>query len=89
MLQYSFSLVTSTNVGISLQNFLIRSFNIVARLVQNFKAISSVSSKLLNLNQEHLFKRRFFSSNPYKIEAKPTSVIEMLPNFGHMTTSTP
>ena len=35
-------------------------------------------------------KKRFFWSNPYKIEVMITSLIEMLelPNFGHMTAST-
>ena len=37
-----------------------------------------------------LKKKRFFWSNPYKIEVVITSLIEMLqlPNFGHMNTST-
>ena len=48
----------------------------------------SASPKLLNLNQDHHSKKRFFWSNPYKIEVI-TSLIEMLelPNLGHMTTS--
>ena len=35
-------------------------------------------------------KKRFFWSNPYKIELMNTSLIQMLqiPNFGHMTTAT-
>ena len=38
-------------------------------------------------NQEHLSnKKKFFSSNPYKIQVIITSLIEMLSNFGHMTT---
>ena len=69
----SFSPVTSTNVGISPQNFLTFSAN----------------PKLLNLNQDHSSKKRFFWSNPYKIEVMITSLTQMLelPNFGHMTTS--
>ena len=49
----SFSLITSTNIGISSQNLLTFSFNPFATLLLNFKAIPSVSPKLLNLNQEH------------------------------------
>ena len=54
------------------------------------KFVPSVSPKLLNLNQDHPSKKRFFWSNPYKLEVMITSLIEMLelPNFGHMTTST-
>ena len=46
--------------------------------------------KLLNLNQDHPSKRRFFWSNPYEIEVMITSLIEMLkfPNFSHMNIST-
>ena len=57
----SFPPVTSTNVGISPKNFLTFCFNFFATLVQNFKAISSASSKLLNLNQEHFSKKKGFS----------------------------
>ena len=79
----SFSTVTSTNVGISPQNFLNFSFHAFATLVLNFKFAPSASLKLLNLNQNH-------PSNPYKIEVMTTFLIEMLelPNFGHMTKST-
>ena len=45
-----FSPVTSTNMGISLKNFLTFSFNPFTTLVSNFKDIPSASSKLLNLN---------------------------------------
>ena len=84
----SFSQVTSTNVGIRSQNFLSFRFNPFDKLVQNFKFVASASRKLLNLNQEHPSKKRFFCSNPYKIEVMTTSLIQMLelPNFGHMTT---
>ena len=70
----SFYPVTSTNVGISAQNFLTFSAN----------------PKLLNLNQDHSSKKRFFWSSPYEIEVVIASLIVMLelPNFGHMTTST-
>ena len=47
----SSSPVTSTNIGISPQNFLTFSFNPFAPLLQNFKAVPSASTKLLNLNQ--------------------------------------
>ena len=80
-----------------LQNFLSFSFNPLAALVQNVKAILSVSPKLLNLDQEHLQKSCFFRSNPYKIEVMITSLIVILElsnishittsKFGHMTTS--
>ena len=85
----SFSSVTSTNVGISPQNFLTFSFNPFDRLVWNFKFVPSASPKLLNLNQDHLWKKRFFWPNPYKIEVVITSLIQILelPNFGRMTTS--
>ena len=74
----SFSLLTSTNIGINPQNFLTFSFNSCHTL-----------SQLLNLNQSHPSKKLFFWSNPYKTEVMITSFIEMLaiPNFGHMTTS--
>ena len=83
----SFSPVTSTNVGISPQNFLTFSFNPFATLVQNF--VPSASPKLLNLNETTHQKKRSFWSNPYKIEVVTTFPIEMLqlPNFGHMITS--
>ena len=57
----SFLPVTSTNVGIIPKNFLTFSFNLFSTLVQNFKAISNASSKLLNLNQEHFSKKKGFS----------------------------
>ena len=58
--------------------------------MQKFKFVPSASPKLLNLNQDHSSKKWFFWSNPYKIEAMITSLMEMLElrNFGHMTTST-
>ena len=56
----SFSPVTSTNIGISPQNFLTFSFNSFATLVQNFKAIPRASPKLLNLNQDHPSKKVAF-----------------------------
>ena len=66
---YQFLPVTSTNVEISLRNFLTFSFNSFATLVQYFMAIPSASSKLFNLKQEHPSKKNdFFWSNPYKIE---------------------
>ena len=85
----SFSPVTSTKVRLSSQNFLTFSFNLFVTLVQTFKAIPIVSSKLLSLNQDYPSKKVFFWSNPYKIEVMITSLIEMLelPNFGRMITS--
>ena len=85
----SFSPVTSTTVGFGPQNFLTFSYNPFATLVQNFKFAPNASPKLLNLNKDHPSKKRFFWSNPYKVEAMITFLIDMLqlPNFGHMTTS--
>ena len=85
----SFSPVTSTNVGFGRQNFLTFSFNPFVKIVKYFKFVPSASPKLLNLNQDHPSKKRFFWSNPYKIEVMITFLIEMLqlPDFGHMTTS--
>ena len=56
----------------------------------NFKFVPSASPKLSKMNQDHLSKKWFFWSNPYKIEVMINSLIETLelPNFGHMTTST-
>ena len=56
----SFSQVISTNVGFGPQNFLTFSFNPFATLVQNFKFVSSASPKLLNLNQDHCWKKVIF-----------------------------
>ena len=53
----SFSLVTSTNVGISSQNFLAFSFNLFATLVQNLKFVPSTSLKILNLNEDQPSKK--------------------------------
>ena len=85
----SFSLVTSTNVGIIPKNFLTFPFNPFATLVSNFKFVPRASPKLLCLNQDHPSKKCFFRSNSYKIQVMITSLIEMLelPNFGHMKTS--
>ena len=78
-LHYLFFSCNLTNVGIVLQNFLSHWCN---------QAIPGASPELLNLNQEHNSKKLFFWSNPYKIEVMITSLIKMLPNFGHMTAST-
>ena len=56
----SFSPATSTNIGISLQNFLTFSFNTFATLVWNLRAITSASPKLLSLTQDHPWKKWFF-----------------------------
>ena len=57
--------------------------------MQNFKFLPSASPKLLNLNQNHPSKKRFFWSNTYKIDVMITFLIEIpqLPNFGQMTAS--
>ena len=55
-----FSIVNSTKVGISRQNLLTFSFKPFVTLVQNFKAIPSISPKLLILNEEHLSKKLVF-----------------------------
>ena len=82
----NFSPLTSTKVGISPKNFLTFSFNPFGG--QNLKVVSSVSLKLLSLNQECPPKMAFWSI-PYKIEVLITSLIVMLqlPYFGHRTTS--
>ena len=56
----SLSSVTSENVLLSTQNFLNFSFNPFVTLVQNIKAITSASPKLLNLNQDNLSKKLRF-----------------------------
>ena len=60
----SFSPVTSTNVGFGPQNVLTFSYNPFSKLVENFKFLPSTSIKLLNLNEDHPSKKRFFWSNP-------------------------
>ena len=87
----SFSPVTSTNIGISPKHFLTLSFNLFPTVMKNFKAIPSVSPKYFHPSRPYKTipqKRWFFGSNPYKIVAMITSLIEMpeLPNFGRMTT---
>ena len=84
----NFSSVTSTNVGISPEIFLTFSLNPFFTLVSIFKAIPRASPKLLNLNQDHPTKKCLFWPNLYKIEVMRISFIEMLPDFGHMTTLT-
>ena len=53
----SFSPVTSTNVGISPQNFLTFSFNPFAIQVQNLSFVPSTSLKTLNLNEDQPSKK--------------------------------
>ena len=48
----SFSSVTSSNVGVSPQNFLTFSFNPFATLVLHFKFVASATPKLLNFNHD-------------------------------------
>ena len=67
---YQFSPITFPNVGISPQNLLAFSFKFSAtRLLHiqvayngytNFRATFSATSKILNLNQDHSPKNRFF-----------------------------
>ena len=67
----SFCYVASTNVRISLLNFLTFSFNPFTTLVLSYKAVNSVSPKSLNLNQKLPLKKWFFDfflSHPYKID---------------------
>ena len=56
----SFSLASSTNVGVRPQNFLTFSLNSFATLVRNFKTVPSASPKLLNFNQDHSPKKGVF-----------------------------
>ena len=86
----NFSHVTSTNEGISPENFLTFSFNLFATLAEIFETTSSASPKLLNCNQDHPSKKVFFWSNPYKMEVMITSLIEVLQllNFDPIPTST-
>ena len=86
----SFSVVTFTNVGTSPKKFLTFTFNPFA----HYCKISSLY--LVPIRNYWTWtkttpqnKKRFFWSNPYKIEIMITFLIEMmrLPNFGHMTTS--
>ena len=86
---FRFSVISTKVRRITPKIFLTFNFNPFATLMQNFTFVPSVSPNLLNLNQDHPSKKRFFWSNPYKIEVMITSLTEMLefPNFGHMTTS--
>ena len=64
----SFFPVTSTNIGISPQNFLTFSFNNpFAMLVYNYKFVPNASPKLSNLHQNYPSKKWFFWSNPDKL----------------------
>ena len=56
----SFSIVTSTSVGLKPQNFLTFSFNPFTTLVQNFKVIPIASAKLMNWNQDQTSKKEVF-----------------------------
>ena len=51
---YQLFLVTSADVGISLQNLLTFSLSLFATMVQNLKTIPSTSRKILNVNQKKL-----------------------------------
>ena len=54
---HQFFPIISTNVRISLYNFLSFSFNPFATLMQHFKTVTSAIPKFLNLMQEHLSKK--------------------------------
>ena len=83
----NFSLVTSTNVGISPENFLTIIFDPFPTLVWSF--MTNCQSQI-KLEPRPPQKKWFFWSNPYNIKVMVTSLREVLelPNFGHMTTST-
>ena len=85
----SFTLITSTNVGISPKNFLTYSFNSFPAEVKNLKVIPISSPELLNLDQDYPSKKWFFWSNPHKIGVMITCLIGILELqiFGHMTKS--
>ena len=84
----SFSPVISTNAKFGPKNFLTFSVNPFDTLVQNFKFVPSASPNYWTWTKTTAQKKRFFWSNPHKIEVMITFLIEMLelPNFGHMTT---
>ena len=86
----SFSTVTSRNVGISLQNYLNFIFNPFVTLAQNSSLYLVPIPTSWTWSKTNLQKKRFFWSNPFKIEVFITSLREVLelPNFVHMTTST-
>ena len=86
----TFSHITSTNIGISSENFLTFSFSHFSTLALNFNLIPSASPKLLNLNQKHLSEKLLFCQIVIKFEAMKASFSEMLelPNCGHMSTFT-
>ena len=80
----SFFLVTSTNIGTVLQNFLTYSCN-------PFRCKTSRLYLVPVPNiEDHPSKKRFLRSDPYKSEVMITSLIDMLelPNLCHMTRST-
>ena len=80
----SFSIVTSTNVGVSPKN--IFNFSINPFFQTGVICLYLVAAP----NYWDPPKMWFFRSNPYKIEVVITSFIEMqeLPNFVHVNTST-
>ena len=57
----SFSLVTSTNVGLGPQNFLTFSFNPFATLEQNFKFFTYCQSQIIELEPRPPLKESYFS----------------------------
>ena len=89
-LPISFSPVTSTNVGISSQNFLTFCFNPFATLPPCCRYSQSQISELGTKTTPQKNVVFLVKSCPYKIEVVITSLIEMLelPNFRHMITST-
>ena len=85
-----FSPRASTNVGISPQQFLTFSFNPLATLVWNFKAIPSDSPNFIELEPRLSCQKGGFSGQTCKTEAMIGSLIKVLalPNFGHMAAFT-
>ena len=85
----SFSSVTPTNVGISSKTFWLLDL----ALLEHWRKISNLYlvpvPNYWTSTKTTSQKKRFFWSNPFKIEVVISSIIEMLelPNFGHMNKS--
>ena len=86
----SFSPVTSTNVGVTPQNFWLLLLNFLPHWCKisrpHLVLVLNYWTWAKNIPQ----KKQFFWSNHYKIEVMITCLIECLEltNFSHMTTST-
>ena len=81
---------TSTNVGISPQNFLTFSCNPLATLVWNFKAIPSDSPNFIELEPRLSCQKSGFSGQTCKTEVMISSLKKVLAllNFGHTASFT-